>query len=87
MILQNAECVENVNHIVSEWNELAQNEYMKLRHDKVVALLHWQLIMNYRAETYEKYYEHFDEKEMRVLENDKVKILPYWPTNWEERKG
>ena len=50
---------------------------MKLRHDKVVPLLHWQLIMNYRAETCEKYYEHFVEKEMRVLENDKVKILPY----------
>ena len=30
---------ENVSHIVSECNELAQNEYKKLRHNKVAALL------------------------------------------------
>ena len=28
---------ENVSHIVSERNEVAQNEYKKLRHDKVSA--------------------------------------------------
>ena len=33
---------ENVSYLVSECNELAQNEYKKLRHDKVTALLHWQ---------------------------------------------
>ena len=30
---------ENVSHLVSECNELAQNKYKKLRHDKVAALL------------------------------------------------
>ena len=33
---------ENVSHLVSECNELTQNEYKKLRHDKVVELLHWK---------------------------------------------
>ena len=33
---------ENVSHVVSECNKLAQNEYKKLRHDKIAALLHWQ---------------------------------------------
>ena len=32
---------ENISHIVSECNKLAQNEYKKLRHDKLAALLHW----------------------------------------------
>ena len=32
---------KNVSHIVSECNELAQNEYKKLRHDKVATLLHF----------------------------------------------
>ena len=59
--------------LVSECNELAQNEYKKLRHDKVVIFLHWR--MTYGFEGNEKYYKYFVEKEMRVLENDKVKIL------------
>ena len=33
---------EHVSHIVSECNELPQNENKKLRDDKIVALLHWQ---------------------------------------------
>ena len=33
---------KNFSHLISECNELAQNEYKKLRHDKVTALLHWQ---------------------------------------------
>ena len=33
---------KNVSHIISEWNELAQNKYKKLRQYKVAALLHRQ---------------------------------------------
>ena len=33
---------ENVNHLVSECNELTQNEYKKLRPGTVTALQHWQ---------------------------------------------
>ena len=32
---------ENISHIVSECNELVQNEYKNFRHDKVTALLDW----------------------------------------------
>ena len=66
---------ENLSHLVSECNELAQNEYKNIRHDKVTALLRW--CKTYGFETHEKYYKHFVKKEMRVLENDRVKILWY----------
>ena len=66
---------ENLSHLVSQCNELAQNEYKNIRHDKVTALLHW--CKTYGFETHEEYYKHFVEKEMRVLENDRVKILWY----------
>ena len=45
------------------------------RDDKVAVLLHWQWCKTYGFEVHEKYYAHFVEKGMRVLENDKVKIL------------
>ena len=64
-----------VSQIVAERNELAQNEYKKLRNDKVPALPHWKWCKNYGFKTHEKYNEHFVEMEMRVLENDEVKIL------------
>ena len=54
-------------------NELVQNEYKKLRHDKVVALLNWKWCKAHGFKTHEKYYEHFFEKKMKVLEIDKVK--------------
>ena len=66
---------ENVCHLLSYCNELAQNEYKNLRHDKITALLHWQWCKTYGFEMHEKYYEHFFEKEMRVLKNDWIKIL------------
>ena len=66
---------ENVSHLLSECNESAQNECKKLKHDKVSALLHWKWCKTYGFETHEKYYERFVEKEMRVFENDRVKIL------------
>ena len=65
---------ENVSRLVSECNELAQNEYKKLSHDKVTALLHGQWCKTYGFET-QTYYKHFVKKEMKVLENDRVKIL------------
>ena len=34
---------ETISHIVSECKKLAQNEYKKWRHDKVVAVIHWHL--------------------------------------------
>ena len=56
-------------------NEIAKNEYKKLRHDKVAVLLHWQWCITYGFKMLKKYYEHFTEKEMRLLENDNVKIM------------
>ena len=38
---------EIVSHIVSECKELAQNDYKKARHDKVAAILHWQMCQKY----------------------------------------
>ena len=66
---------ETVSHIVSECKELAQNDYKKARHDKVAAIMHWQMCQKYGFPTTAKSYEHFVDKEMAVLENDKVKLL------------
>ena len=65
----------SVSHLVWQCKELGQNEYKKLRHDKVTALLQWQLCKTYGFEIHVEYYEHFVENKMRVLENDRVKIL------------
>ena len=45
------------------------------KHDKTTALLHWQWCKTYGFEMHKKYYEHFVEREMRVLKNDRVMIL------------
>ena len=37
--------------------------------------MHWQWCKTYGFETYEKYYEYFVKKEMRILQNDRVQIL------------
>ena len=66
---------ETVSHIVSEGKELAQNDYKKARHDKVAAILHWQMCQIYGFPTTGKSYEHFVDKEIVVLENEKVKLL------------
>ena len=66
---------ETVSHIVSECKELAQNDYKKARHDKVAAILHWQMCQKYGFPTAAKSYEHFVDKEMSVLESEKVKLL------------
>ena len=48
-------------HTVSECNELVQNEYKKLTHDKIIALLHWHWCKTYWFKMHEKSYEHFVE--------------------------
>ena len=57
----------NISHIVSECNEQGQNEYKKLKHNKVAALLHWHWYKTYGFKMHEKYCEHFVEKEMNKL--------------------
>ena len=66
---------ETVSHIVSECKELAQNDYKKVRHDKVAAILHWNMCKKYGFPTTSKSYEHFVDKEKTVLENKEVKLL------------
>ena len=63
---------KNVSHIVSKCNKLAQDEYKKLRKDKVAVLLRWQWCKTCGFKMNQKYYEHLVEKEMKVLENDKT---------------
>ena len=48
---------------------------MSTRNSDMIKLQHYCTGSGARLETYEKYYEDFVEKVMRVLENDKVKIL------------
>ena len=65
---------ETVAHIVSECSQLAQNDYKKCRHDKIAAIIHWNYSKKFGFTCTEKYYEHFVETNMKVLENDKVKL-------------
>ena len=41
------ESEEIVAHIVSECKKLAQNEYKNWMHDKVAAIIHWELCKKY----------------------------------------
>ena len=66
---------ETVAHIVSECSQLAQNDYKKCRHDKIAAIIHWNYCKKFGFACAEKYYEHFVETKMKVLENDEVKLL------------
>ena len=69
---------ETIAHVVSECKVFAQNEYKKLRHDKVAAILHWELCKKYGFALSGKSYEHFVDKERKVLENDRAKLLWDW---------
>ena len=53
---------ETVAHIVSECKMLAQNEYKNWRHDKVVAIIDWELCKKYGLVMKEKWYDHKAEK-------------------------
>ena len=66
---------EIVSHILSECKELAQNDFEKARHDTAAASLSWQMYQKYGFPTTAKSYEHFVDKEMAVLENEKVEQL------------
>ena len=48
-------------------------------------MLHWKWCKTYGFETDEKLYEHFVGKEMRVLENDKTKVLRGFSTQTETK--
>ena len=66
---------KTVSHIVSEWKQLAQNEYKKCRHDKIVAILHWSMCRDNGFPHTEKGYEHSIDQDKKVLENEGVKLL------------
>ena len=66
---------ETIAHVLSECKQLAQNEYKKVRHDKIAAAIHWHLSKKYGFQCGEKSYQHFVSKDNSVLENDEVKIL------------
>ena len=72
---------ETVAHIVSECKKLAQNEYKNWRHDKVAAIIHWELCKMYGVVVKEKWYDHKTEK---VTETDEIKIL--WDTRIQKDK-
>ena len=58
-----------VAHIVSEIKKLVQNEYKNWRHDKVAAIIQWELCKNYGVVVKEKWYDHEAEK---VIETDQI---------------
>ena len=63
---------EIVVHIVSKCKKLAQNGYKNWRHDKVAAIIHWELCKKYGVVVKEKWYDH---KAQKVIETDEIKIL------------
>ena len=70
-----AENIETVHHIISSCPKLAQSEYKK-RHDKVAAIVHWNLCKTNKIECVDKWYQHHADK---VVETKEVKIL--WDFN------
>ena len=63
--------VENVNHVLSECNKLAQKEY-KRQHYWFGTKIHWGICRKYGREVKEKSYK---PKPEVVMENDQCKIL------------
>ena len=66
---------ETSEHLVSACPKLAQREY-KRRHDKVAALVHWNLLRHHGIPSCKHWYEHQPE---RVTETNNCKIL--WDFN------
>ena len=66
---------ETVRPTVSECKQLAQSEYKKCRHDKIAAILRWNMCKKYGFPHTEKSYKHFIDKDIKVLENEEVKLL------------
>ena len=66
---------ENVQHITSGCEKLAQKEY-KRRHDNIAKKVHWDICKKSGLEHNEKWYEHAPEG---AEENEEIKIL--WDIN------
>ena len=66
---------ETINHIASECQPLAQNQYKK-RHDTLARALHWNLCKKYQMPCSNKWYEH---QPQPVTENENAKHL--WDYN------
>ena len=62
---------ENVQHITSGCEKLAQKEY-KRRHDNVPKKAHWDICKTNGLEHSEKWYEHAPEG---AVENEGIKVL------------
>ena len=54
---------ETIAHIISECPQLAQNEYMKIRHDKAAAILHWNICKQFEFPHATKSYESYKKNE------------------------
>ena len=66
---------ETINHIISEYNKLAQKEY-KARHDWVGKVIYWEMCKKFKFDHANKKYTH---NPAPVLENDTHKLL--WDFN------
>ena len=62
---------ETMAHIASECKRLVQNEYTNWRHDKVAAIIHWELCKKYGVVVKKKWYDHKAEK---LIETDEIKF-------------
>lgn len=62
---------ETVDHLISACSKIAQTDY-KDRHNKVAAMIHWNLCKNYELPVKQNWWEH---KPERVAEKDGTKIL------------
>ena len=76
---------ETISHIVSECKQLAQKEYKLSRHDKVAAILHWDICQKNGFECGDKSYEHVVDSEKKVLENEDVKVLWDFPIQTDKK--
>ena len=66
---------ETINHIISEYSKLAQEEY-KARHDWVGKVIHWEMCNKFKFDHTNKWYMH---NPAPVLENATHKLL--WAFN------
>ena len=64
---------------IDEWGKGARTicteGVQEMRHDKIAAIIHWHLCKNFCLSCCGKSYEHFVEKDTRILENEDAKIL------------
>ena len=65
---------ETMDHIISGCSKIAHTDY-KYRHNKVAAMLHWNLCQNYGIPVARKWWEHKPEK---VMESNDKKFKILW---------